>query len=156
MTNPRRRLKKLEGVFTDPMGLIPHSAKWLKYWDRQYYLLLSGQDENATRRSSVVEYRAVMKYGEESPDSLVEVLGRPREREGGGAVRMIITANVKRRLERLEELALPPAIQHVITVTYVNVDGSPTGEGYRIEGPLPNGDFRRTSLGLRQEDHFVG
>jgi hypothetical protein len=71
MTNLRRRLKKLEGVFTDPLGLIPHSTKWLKYWDRQYYLLLSGQDENATRQSSVVEYRAVMKYGEESPDSLV-------------------------------------------------------------------------------------
>ena len=70
MTN-LRRLKKLEGVFIDPMGFIPHSAKWLKYWDRQYYLFLSGQDENATRRSPVVEYRAVMKYGEESPDSLV-------------------------------------------------------------------------------------
>ena len=71
MTNLRRRLKKLEGVFTDPMGFIPHSAKWLKYWDRQYYLLLSGQDENAIRQSSIMEYRAVMKYGEESPDSLV-------------------------------------------------------------------------------------
>ena len=63
---------------------------------------------------------------------------------------MIITSTVKRRLERLEELVLPSAIQHVITVTYVNVNGSPTSEGYRIEGPLPNGDFRRTSLGARQ------
>ncbi len=71
MTNLRRRLRKLEGVFTDPLGLIPHSAKWLKYWDRQYFLFLTGQDENAIRRSSVVQYRAVMKYGEESPDSLV-------------------------------------------------------------------------------------
>jgi hypothetical protein len=71
MTNLRRRLRKLEVVFTDPMGFIPHSAKWLKYWDRQYFLFLTGQDENAIRHSSVVEYRAVMKYGEESPDSLV-------------------------------------------------------------------------------------
>jgi hypothetical protein len=71
MINLRRRLKKLEGVFTDPMGFIPHSAKWLKYWDSQYFLFLNGQDENAIRRSSVLEYGAVMKYGEESPDSLV-------------------------------------------------------------------------------------
>jgi hypothetical protein len=71
MTHLQRRLRKLEGVFTDPLGLIPHSGKWLKYWDRQYFLFLTGQGENAIRRSSVVEYRAVMKYGEERPDSLV-------------------------------------------------------------------------------------
>ncbi len=59
---------------------------------------------------------------------------------------MIIPATLKRRLERLEELVLPSAIQHVITVTYVNVDGSPTGGGYRIEGPLSNGDWQRMSL----------
>ena len=62
----------------------------------------------------------------------------------------MITRTLSRRLERLEEQAMPSAIQHVITVTYVNVDGSPTDEGYRIEGPLSNGDFRRTSLGSRQ------
>jgi hypothetical protein len=69
---------------------------------------------------------------------------------------MIIPAMLKRLLERLEELVLPSAIQHVITVTYVNADGSPTGDGYRIEGPLSNGDFRRTSLSVRQKEFQVG
>jgi hypothetical protein len=71
MTRMQCRLKRLEGILSDAMGLIPHSANWLKYWDRQYYLFLSGQDENATRLSSVVEYRAVMKFGEECADSRV-------------------------------------------------------------------------------------
>jgi hypothetical protein len=62
----------------------------------------------------------------------------------------MISRTLSRRLECLEELVLPSAIQHVVTATYVNVNGSPTSEGYRIEGPLPNGDFRRTSLGARQ------
>jgi hypothetical protein len=56
----------------------------------------------------------------------------------------MISRTLSRRLERLEELVLP-SIQHVITVTYVNADGAPSGEGYRIEGPLSNGDWRRTS-----------
>jgi hypothetical protein len=43
----------------------------------------------------------------------------------------MISRTLSRRLERLEEQVLPSAIQHVITVTYVNVDGSATGEGYR-------------------------
>ena len=59
----------------------------------------------------------------------------------------MISRTLSRRLERLEELVLPSAIQHVITVTYVNADGTPSSEGYRIEGPLSNGDWRRTSLG---------
>jgi hypothetical protein len=62
MTNRQRRLKKLEGVMTDPVGLVPHSTKWLDYWDRQYYLFLSGKDGNAIWLSSIAAYRAVMKY----------------------------------------------------------------------------------------------
>jgi hypothetical protein len=70
MTHLRRRLRKLEGVLTDSVGLIPHTKRWLEYWDRQYYLYLSGKDLYAIWRSSVVEFRAVMKYAQEEPSSL--------------------------------------------------------------------------------------
>ena len=42
------------------------------------------------------------------------------------------------------------------TGTYVDADGSSTGDGYRIEGPLPNGGCRRTSLSVRREDGQIG
>jgi hypothetical protein len=69
--NLQRRLKKLETVLLDQVGLVPHSQKWIEYWDRQFYLYMSGQDRNAIRQSTVEEYRAVMKYAEESSVSLV-------------------------------------------------------------------------------------
>jgi hypothetical protein len=71
MTNFQRRLEKLEAVLTDSMGFVPHTQKWLEYWDRQYYLFLSAKDESTIRLGSVAEYRAVMKNAEESPASLV-------------------------------------------------------------------------------------
>lgn len=57
-------------------------------------------------------------------------------------------------LERLEELAAPSSIQHVVTVTCVSADGSPAGDGYKIEGSSAGGEWRRTSL--RQADDHVG
>ncbi len=57
----QRRLKKLEGILTDPMGLVPHTQKWLEYWDQQYFLFLTGKDEKAIWHSSIAAYRAVMK-----------------------------------------------------------------------------------------------
>jgi hypothetical protein len=57
MTHLQRRLKKLEGMLTDPAGLVPHTQKWLEYWDRQYHLYLTGQDLNAIWRSSIAAYR---------------------------------------------------------------------------------------------------
>jgi hypothetical protein len=32
VTNLRRRLRKLEALLSDPSGLVPHSEKWLDYW----------------------------------------------------------------------------------------------------------------------------
>jgi hypothetical protein len=49
----------------------------------------------------------------------------------------------------------PLCQEPVTTVRYVDADGSQTGDGYRIEGPLPNGDCRRTSLSVRQEDVHI-
>ena len=58
-------------MLTDPMGLVPHSQKWLEYWDRQYYLYISGQDNNAIWLSSIEAFRAVMRYAEQSSASMV-------------------------------------------------------------------------------------
>jgi len=66
-----RRLQKLEGVLTDASRFAPNSPKWIEYWDRQFYLYLSGKDRNAVRRASVDTFRAVMKYADENPTSLV-------------------------------------------------------------------------------------
>jgi hypothetical protein len=41
MTNLRRRLKKLEEILTDPAGLVPHTQKWIEYWDRQLSIYLA-------------------------------------------------------------------------------------------------------------------
>jgi hypothetical protein len=71
MTNLQRRLQKLEAVLTDPVGLVPHTRKWLEYWDGQFYLYLRGQDRNAIWLSSIAAYRAVMKFAGEDPSSLV-------------------------------------------------------------------------------------
>ena len=71
MTHLQRRLKKIEGLLCDPVGLIPHSQRWLEHWDRQYYLYMTGQDRNAIWLSSIAAYRAVMKFAGEDPSSLV-------------------------------------------------------------------------------------
>ena len=71
MTHLQRRLRNLEEVLTDPAGLIPHTQKWLEYWDKQFYLYMTGQDRNAIWLSSIAAYRAVMKFAGEDPSSLV-------------------------------------------------------------------------------------
>ena len=71
MTNLQRRLKKLAGVLTDPVGLVPHTQKWLEYWDKQFYLYMTGRDRNAIWLTSIAAYRAVMKFAREDPSSLV-------------------------------------------------------------------------------------
>jgi len=78
MTRTQLRLRNLEAVLTDPVGMVPHSRKWLEYWDRQFYLYLTGQDRNAIWHSSIAAYRAVMKYAAESSASLVR---RSREED---------------------------------------------------------------------------
>jgi len=69
MANLHQRRRKLEAVLLDPVGLVPFSRKWLEYWDRQFYLYMSGQDLNAIRQASVDEFRTVWKYAE-TPASL--------------------------------------------------------------------------------------
>jgi hypothetical protein len=69
MANLQRRLKKLEAVLLDPVGLVPFSQKGLVYWDRQFYLYMSGQDPNAIRQAPVDAFRAVWEYAD-TPASL--------------------------------------------------------------------------------------
>jgi hypothetical protein len=47
MTHLQSRLKRLEGMLTDSAGLMPHTQKWLEYWDRQYHLFLTGKEPKA-------------------------------------------------------------------------------------------------------------
>jgi hypothetical protein len=70
MRHLQRRLGRLEAALKDPAGLVPYTPKWLEYWDRQYFLFLTGQDRNAIWLSSIAAYRAVMKYAHESRSSL--------------------------------------------------------------------------------------
>lgn len=49
--------------------LVPFSEKWLVYWDRQFYLYMTGQDFNAIRQAPVDAFRAVMQYSD-NPASL--------------------------------------------------------------------------------------
>ena len=67
----QRRLTNLEAVLTDDSRFVPHTLRWLEYWDRQFFLYTTGQDSSALRHSSVDAFRAVMKYAEENPASLV-------------------------------------------------------------------------------------
>jgi hypothetical protein len=69
MKNLQRRLRKLETVFTDAAGLVPPTPKWLEYWDRQFFLYLSGQDDKAIWHCGVEAFRALMHYCD-NPNSL--------------------------------------------------------------------------------------
>jgi hypothetical protein len=71
MTNLQRRLKKIEGHMTDVSGLVPHSQRWLEYWDRQIFDYMQDPEH---RRPAVLfpieAFRAVMKFTSD-PTSLV-------------------------------------------------------------------------------------
>ena len=87
MTHLEQRLRKLEALITDPVCLVPHAPKWLKYWDKQFYLFMSGQDRNAIWDSSIEAYRAVFKDTDQDPASLVRrYLEENRAKEVGGLV----------------------------------------------------------------------
>ena len=71
MKHLQRRLKNLEAVLTDSVGLMPHTRKWLEYWDRQWYAYMTYREVGMLRSSDHHVYEAVMKYADESPASLV-------------------------------------------------------------------------------------
>jgi hypothetical protein len=71
MTNLQRRLKKIEAYMTDTSGLVPHSHRWLAYWDQQIFNYMT---DPSGRRPAVHfpidAFRAVMKFTSD-PASLV-------------------------------------------------------------------------------------
>jgi hypothetical protein len=71
-----KRLQKLEAGLTDTSRLAPHSQRWIEYWDRQFYLFMSGQDPEAIRHSPVDAFCAVRIYAD-NPASLVGSLPLP-------------------------------------------------------------------------------
>jgi hypothetical protein len=63
--NLKRRLGKLNGVWTDSSGLIPHSTEWVEYWYRRIMLHETDDSQPASRlgKSEFVEIlRAVLNY----------------------------------------------------------------------------------------------
>ncbi len=59
-----KRLQNLEASLTDASRLVPHSQKWIEYWDRQFYLYMTGQDPEAIRHSPVDAFCAVRIYAD--------------------------------------------------------------------------------------------
>src|SRR5258706_16425138 len=54
-----------------PSGLLPHSQKWLEYWDRQIYVSLTNQLQGEPVPFPFEAFRAVIRYAVHSPASLV-------------------------------------------------------------------------------------
>ncbi len=75
MSRLRQRLGKLEAAFLDPVNLIPHSPKWLEYWDRQVYLYITRQDLHAIDQCPVDALSAVIRAAFASEDAAL----KPRE-----------------------------------------------------------------------------
>jgi hypothetical protein len=73
-----RRLRKLERLFKDTSGLIPHTQKWLEYWDRQVYLYMIDQAPKDQARFPLEAFRAVLRNSD-CPGSLVGSIS-----DGGG------------------------------------------------------------------------
>ena len=70
MTNRQRRLTKLEAHMTDPSGLVPHSQKWLAYWDRQMYdYAMDAERRRPAALFPLEAVRAVLQYSD-NPASL--------------------------------------------------------------------------------------
>ena len=40
---------------------MPHTRKWREYWDKQFYLFMTNQDDNALRHATVDVFHAVVK-----------------------------------------------------------------------------------------------
>ena len=47
MSNLNRRLKKLEALMTDDVGLVTGSPRWWAYWNEQLHKYIEGDGANA-------------------------------------------------------------------------------------------------------------
>jgi hypothetical protein len=70
MTNRERRLRKLEAALTDTSGLVPHTEKWLRHWDRVIFEFMSDPEpKRPNPLFPLAAVRAVRQW--DSPESLV-------------------------------------------------------------------------------------
>ena len=59
MSNLNRRLRKLEAVMTDEMGLVPGSPQWWVYWFEQLYRYI---DREPGSQNTKVPFEVVRAY----------------------------------------------------------------------------------------------
>jgi hypothetical protein len=71
MTNLQRRLRKLEAQLTDSCGLVPHSQKWLEYWEQRIYRMFTGEEPGTPGSIPLEAFDAVRDYTEEHRSSLM-------------------------------------------------------------------------------------
>ena len=70
MSNLNRRLKKLEAVMTDDVGLVPGSPRWWTYWNEQLRKYIAREPDASDTKVPLEVLRAYMQSAE--PDSIVE------------------------------------------------------------------------------------
>jgi hypothetical protein len=70
MKHLERRLRNLEARGIDPSGLVPHSQRWLEYWDRQIFGYMTNPEHREPVHFPLEAFRAVMRYVNE-PASLI-------------------------------------------------------------------------------------
>lgn len=68
MTNPHRRLKKLEASLTDSTGLVPHTKKWLGYWTRWFERSVRDPNFRRGEKMPLEAARAIMQAGSSDKD----------------------------------------------------------------------------------------
>jgi hypothetical protein len=67
MSNLRRRLKKLEALMTDDIGLVPGSASWRAYWTERLQKFIARDDDAKEYKIPLEVIRAYIQATE--PDS---------------------------------------------------------------------------------------
>jgi len=60
MSDLRRRLRKLELVWTDTSGFVPHSPAWLEYWTRELEEVLERRESELKKPIPLEVVRAYL------------------------------------------------------------------------------------------------
>ena len=71
MTNLQKRIRKLEAHKTDASGLVPHSQRWLEYWDRQIFNFMQDPEHRRPAVLFPLEALCAVFQWSDNPASLV-------------------------------------------------------------------------------------
>jgi hypothetical protein len=69
MANLLRRLKKLEAIMTDDVGLVPGTPRWWAYWNEQLHKYIA-RDPDA--RNTKVPLEVLRAYTQSADPDLIE------------------------------------------------------------------------------------